>query len=175
MKKIYAQLILSNDKKINLELYPEIAPKSVENFVKLASSGYYKKTIFHRIIENFMIQGGGYYIENNTLLEKEETTPIKGEFKSNGVENDLLHDVGVISMARTNVKDSATSQFFICTARCPHLDGEYAAFGRTTDEASKNVALEISQMPTGMLNAYFQDFPYEPISIVDVKISEEVF
>lgn len=172
---MFAQIILSNGKKINLELYNDIAPISVANFVKLANEGYYKGTIFHRIIENFMIQGGGYLVEDNTLMEAPELTPIKGEFRSNGVENNLHHELGVISMARTNIKDSATSQFFICSAEATWLDGEYAAFGKTTDEESNNIVVEISKMPKGMLSPAFADFPYELISIVDVLISEEKF
>lgn len=172
---MFAQIILSNNKRINLELYSNIAPISVANFVELAKEGYYKETIFHRIIENFMIQGGGYIVKDNTLCEAAELTPIKGEFKSNGIENNIHHELGVISMARTNVKDSATSQFFICSADAPWLDGEYAAFGKTTDEESNKVVLEISKMPKGVLSPAFADFPYEIISIVDILISEEKF
>jgi peptidyl-prolyl cis-trans isomerase B (cyclophilin B) len=122
-----------------------------------------------------MIQGGGYIVKDNTLMEAPELTPIKGEFKSNGVENNLKHELGVISMARTNIKDSATSQFFVCSANTPWLDGEYAAFGKTTDEESKKVVVEISKMPKGMLSPAFQDFPYELIYIEEVLISEEKF
>lgn len=172
---MFAQIILSNGKKINLELYNDIAPISVANFVKLANEGYYKGTIFHRIIENFMIQGGGYLVEDNTLMEAPELKPIKGEFKSNGVENNLKHELGVLSMARTSIKDSATSQFFICSANTPWLDGEYAAFGKTTDEESNNIVVEISKMPKGMLSPAFQDFPYELIWIEEVLISDEKF
>lgn len=172
---MYVQILLSNGKKINLELYKEIAPISVDNFVKLAESGYYKGTIFHRVIEDFMIQGGGYIVKDNTLMEAPELSPIKGEFRSNGVENNLHHELGVISMARTNIKDSATSQFFICSANTPWLDGEYAAFGKTTDDESNKVVVEISKMPKGRLSPAFQDFPYELLWIEDVLVSEEKF
>ena len=172
---MFAQIRLSNKKNINLELYPEVAPISVENFVKLAKDGYYKGTIFHRIIEDFMIQGGGYIVRDNTLMEAPELTPIKGEFRSNGVENNIIHELGVISMARTSIKDSATSQFFICSANTPWLDGEYAAFGKTTDEESNKIVVEISKMPKGMLSPAFQDFPYELIFIEEVVISDEKF
>ena len=139
---MYAQIKLSNGKNINVELYENVAPISVKNFIDLANSGYYKGTIFHRIIEDFMIQGGGYIVKDNTLMEAPELKPIKGEFKSNGVENNLKHELGVLSMARTSIKDSATSQFFICSANTPWLDGEYAAFGKTTDEESNNIVVE---------------------------------
>ena len=111
------------------ELYPEIAPKTVENFVKLAESGFYDGTIFHRVIPGFMIQGGdpdgtgmggpGYSIE--------------GEFSANGFKNDLKHEKGVLSMARAANPNSAGSQFFIMVETSPHLDGQYAAFGRITE------------------------------------------
>lgn len=172
---MYAQIKLSNGKNINVELYENVAPISVKNFIDLANSGYYKGTIFHRIIEDFMIQGGGYIVKDNTLMEAPELKPIKGEFKSNGVENNLKHELGVLSMARTNIKDSATSQFFICSANTPWLDGEYAAFGKTTDEESNNIVVEISKMPKGMLSPAFQDFPYELIWIEEVLISDEKF
>ena len=111
---------------IQLELYPEIAPESVKNFISLANSGFYDGLIFHRVIPGFMIQGGdpkgngtggpGY--------------SIKGEFLANGVQNDLLHERGVLSMARSKAYDSAGSQFFIMHQDYPSLDGNYAAFGR---------------------------------------------
>ena len=105
---------------IKLELFLDVAPNTVANFVALVEQGYYEKLIFHRVIRNFMIQGGwGPDTECN----------IKGEFKSNGFDNPLKHTRGVISMARTMVKDSATSQFFIMHQNSPHLDGEYAGFG----------------------------------------------
>lgn len=114
---------------IKLELYPHIAPNTVKNFISLANKSYYDGLIFHRVIPGFMIQGGcpegtgtggpGYCI--------------KGEFKSNGFANNLKHDRGVISMARTMIPDSAGSQFFIMVDDAPHLDGKYAAFGRVTE------------------------------------------
>ena len=111
---------------MKVELYPEIAPTTVNNFLDLVKKGFYDGIIFHRVIEGFMIQGGcpigngaggpGYVI--------------KGEFKQNGVQNDLKHERGVISMARTSIPDSAGSQFFIMHKAAPHLDGGYAAFGK---------------------------------------------
>lgn len=120
---------MENGKKMTLELYPEIAPITVENFEKLANRGFYDGLIFHRVIEGFMIQGG----------DPEGTGcggpgySIKGEFASNGVKNDLKHTRGVISMARSMMPDSAGSQFFIMHKDAPHLDGQYAAFGKLTD------------------------------------------
>ena len=121
-----ATITMKNGGVIQLELYPEIAPESVKNFISLANSGFYDGLIFHRVIPGFMIQGGdpkgngtggpGY--------------SIKGEFAANGFENDLLHERGVLSMARAKAYDSAGSQFFIMHEDYPSLDGQYAAFGR---------------------------------------------
>lgn len=111
---------------MKLELYPDVAPNTVKNFISLANAGYYDGLIFHRIIAGFMIQGGGYNAEGYPV---ETGYSIKGEFASNGFTNDLKHTRGVISMARTQVRDSASAQFFIMHEDAPHLDGEYAAFG----------------------------------------------
>jgi len=111
--------------KIVIRLYPDVAPESVKNFKKLVSQKFYDGIIFHRVIENFMIQGGDP--DGDGSGGSPQT--IKGEFESNGFENNLRHVRGVVSMARTNVKDSASSQFFICHQGASHLDGDYAAFG----------------------------------------------
>jgi len=111
------------------ELYEDIAPVSVANFVKLAEEGFYDGTIFHRVIPSFMIQGGD---PDGTGMGG-PGYKIKGEFSSNGFKNDLLHEKGVISMARSGHPDSAGSQFFIMADKSPHLDGQYAAFGRVTE------------------------------------------
>ena len=123
--KIIATIEMENGGVMKLELYPEIAPQSVYNFVSLARSGFYDGLTFHRIIPGFMIQGGdplgeGYGGPGYS---------IKGEFASNGVNNPLKHTRGVISMARAMDPNSASSQFFIMHADAPHLDGNYAAFG----------------------------------------------
>ena len=121
--------------KITVELYPDIAPITVENFKKLVSEGFYDGLIFHRVIENFMIQGGcpdGTGLGGKTDANGNRIN-IKGEFSSNGVKNDLDHTRGVISMARSQLVNSASSQFFICHQDAPHLDGKYAAFGKVTD------------------------------------------
>lgn len=142
------------------ELYPEIAPNTVNNFIALANSGYYDGLIFHRVIPGFMIQGGcpqgtgtggpGYCI--------------KGEFSSNGFQNDLKHTLGVLSMARTMIPDSAGSQFFIMVADAPHLDREYAAFGKITENAEK--AVEISRVNRDM----FTDKPKKPQTIKSIRV-----
>ena len=111
--------------KMKLELYPKLAPITVENFLSYVDSGYYEGVTFHRIMKGFMIQGGAGGATN---------AAIKGEFSENGVYNPLSHQYGVISMARTTVKDSATSQFFICNADASaSLDGKYAAFGKLVE------------------------------------------
>ncbi len=122
----YVKIEMTTGDLMILELYPNIAPITVENFQKLVSEKFYDNLIFHRVIEDFMIQGGdpqgtGMGGSNNT---------IKGEFESNGVANNLKHERGVISMARSQIKDSASSQFFICHKDASYLDGDYAAFGK---------------------------------------------
>lgn len=111
---------------IKIELYPEVAPNTVKNFISLVKKGFYDGLIFHRVIENFMIQGGCPN-KNGTGGPGYQ---IKGEFSANGFKNDLKHTEGVISMARTNMPDSAGSQFFIMHKASPHLDNQYAAFGK---------------------------------------------
>jgi len=115
--------------KMTLELYPEKAPITVENFERLANEGFYDGLIFHRVIKGFMIQGGD---PEGTGMGGPGYC-IKGEFAANGVQNDLKHTRGVISMARAMDPDSAGSQFFIMHENAPHLDGQYAAFGKMTD------------------------------------------
>ena len=119
---------MANGKNIKIELYPDVAPITVANFEKLVKEGFYDGLIFHRVISGFMIQGGD---PTGTGMggAKEK---IKGEFLANGVRNDLKHTRGVISMARSNEPDSASSQFFIVQADSTYLDGQYAAFGKVT-------------------------------------------
>lgn len=114
---------------IDAELYPEVAPNSVANFINLANKGFYNGLVFHRIIPGFMIQGG---CPNGSGTGGPGYT-IKGEFRQNGFENDLKHERGVLSMARAMHPDSAGSQFFIMHQNAPHLDGAYAAFGKVTN------------------------------------------
>ena len=120
---------MENGKKIKLELYPDAAPITVANFEKLVREGFYNGLIFHRVIEGFMIQGGD---PTGTGMGGADEK-IKGEFAANGVMNPLKHTRGVISMARSMMKDSASSQFFIMHKDAPHLDGSYAAFGKVVE------------------------------------------
>src|SRR5690625_805334 len=117
---------MENGAKIEIELYPDIAPNTVNNFVSLVRKGFYDGTIFHRVIPGFMVQGG----DPTGTGTGGPGYSIKGEFASNGFANDLKHTRGVLSMARTGMPNSDGSQFFIMVADSPHLDGEYAAFGK---------------------------------------------
>ena len=150
---------MKNGKKIRIELYPDIAPISCENFEKLVKSGFYDGLTFHRVIPGFMIQGG---------CPKGNGTGgpgwnIKGEFSSNGVKNDLKHTRGVLSMARSMAPDSAGSQFFIMHDDAPHLDGQYAAFGKVVE--GMEVVDEIAETATD-----FRDMPLEPQIMEKVTI-----
>ena len=158
---------MENGDIMKAELYPEIAPNTVNNFISLVKKGYYDGLIFHRVISGFMIQGGcpdgsgmggtGYYI--------------KGEFSQNGVDNDLKHTEGVLSMARSMNPDSAGSQFFIMHKNSPHLDGSYAAFGKViegievvnkiaeTDTDYNDRPLEEQKMKTVTVDTQGVDYP----------------
>ena len=155
--------------KIDLELYPDKAPITVKNFLSLVDRKYYDAVVLLRITKDFTIQTGGYYVLDDSLYEKENVPSIKGEFSANGVPNDLLHTAGVISMARTNIKDSASSQFFICSVDTPHLDGQYAAFGKVIDSDSMNEVIKISKIPTTSYGMAFQDFPRIIVSIKTIE------
>ena len=133
---------MENGQKIQLELYPEHAPITVKNFEKLVSEGFYDGLTFHRVIPGFMIQGGDPL--GNGMGGADEN--IKGEFRANGVNNTLKHTRGVISMARAFDPNSASSQFFIMHADAPHLDGQYAAFGKVV--SGMEVVDEIASYPT---------------------------
>ncbi len=144
---------------IIVELYPDVAPITVENFKNLVSEKFYDGLIFHRIISGFMIQGGGI-----TEDYKEKDCPsIKGEFASNGVVNNLKHTRGVISMARTNVPDSASSQFFIMHEAAPHLDGDYAAFGMVVE------GIEVVDKIASVRTNPFNNMPLENVVIESVR------
>lgn len=119
----------TNQGDIRVELYPEIAPNTVNNFLELAQKGFYNGVIFHRVIEGFMIQGG----DPDGRGTGGPGYSIRGEFANNGFKNDLKHTRGVLSMARSMMPNSAGSQFFIMVADAPHLDGEYAGFGQVID------------------------------------------
>ncbi len=150
---------MKNGKKIKIELYPDIAPIYCENCEKLVKSGFYDGLTFHRVIPGFMIQGG---------CPKGNGTGgpgwnIKGEFSSNGVKNDLKHTRGVLSMARSMAPDSAGSQFFIMHDDAPHLDGQYAAFGKVVE--GMEVVDEIAETATD-----FRDMPLDPQIMEKVTI-----
>lgn len=154
-----ATIELDNGKKIVLELYPEVAPNTVNNFISLANSGFYDGTIFHRVIPNFMIQGG----DPEGTGSGGPGYSIKGEFTSNGVKNHLLHTRGVISMARGNDLDSAGSQFFIVQANSEHLDNIHASFGKVTE--GMDVVDEIANLETGK-----NDRPVNPPVMTKVTV-----
>ena len=131
---------------IKAELYPEIAPNTVNNFVSLVKKGFYDGVIFHRVIPGFMIQGG----DPNGVGIGGPGYSIKGEFSANGFQNDLKHTRGVLSMARTMIPDSAGSQFFIMHQDAPHLDRQYAAFGKVIEGIE--VVDKIARAPRNMMN-----------------------
>ena len=146
---------------IQLELYPDIAPITVDNFVSLAEDGFYDGLTFHRIISGFMIQGGDPRGDGTGGSDKE----IKGEFSANGVENNLSHTRGVISMARSPLYDSASSQFFIMHQDTPRLDGQYAAFGKVTE--GMDVVDEIASVEVDPEDG---STPIEPVYIEYIKV-----
>lgn len=149
------------------ELYPGKAPKTVENFLSLVESGFFSGTVFHRVIKGFMIQGGGY----DESYEHKDAAPIKGEFIANGwMDNDIKHERGVLSMARTSDPDSGSSQFFIMHRDSPHLDAQYAAFGKVTD--GLDVLDSIASVRTGTLGRYMQDVPREAVVIESITLAE---
>ena len=150
---------------IRVELYPDVAPISVANFVELAESGFYDGLIFHRVISGFMIQGGGF----NEKMEQKKSKSIKGEFSANGVENNIKHTRGVLSMARTMIPDSGSSQFFIMHEDAPHLDGQYAAFGKVTD--GMDVVDKIAKTQTTTVSG-MSDVPKTPQVIKTIRIDK---
>ena len=157
MKKVTIEM--ENGGVMRGELYEDIAPITVENFEKLANEGFYNGLTFHRVIPGFMIQGG---------CPKGNGTGgpgycIKGEFTMNGVKNDLKHTTGVLSMARTMMPDTAGSQFFIMVADAPHLDGQYASFGKITE--GMEVAQEIVNVKTDRM-----DCPLTPVKIKTIVV-----
>ncbi|MBQ2803681.1 MAG: peptidylprolyl isomerase [Lachnospiraceae bacterium] len=144
---------------IKLELYPEIAPVSVNNFISLVNNKFYDGLIFHRVIRGFMIQGG--CPDGNGMGGPGYS--IKGEFRQNGITNDLKHTEGVLSMARSMHPDSAGSQFFIMHKNAPHLDGSYAAFGKVIE--GMEVVNKIAETPTD-----YSDRPMEPQVMATVVV-----
>ena len=158
MEKVFIEIEMENGDVMKGELYPEVAPITVENFLKLIDEDFFAGLIFHRVIPGFMIQGGcpeGMGIGGPGYS-------IKGEFSRNGFANNLKHTKGVLSMARTMIKDSASSQFFIMHKPAPHLDGEYAAFGKITE--GLDIVDQIANVPTN-----FQDCPTTPVVIKTIR------
>ena len=151
---------MENGDKIKIELYPEIAPETVANFEKLVKSSFYDGLTFHRVIKGFMIQGG---CPGGTGAGGPGWS-IKGEFASNGFRNDLKHERGVISMARTSDPNSAGSQFFIMHEDAPHLDGEYAAFGKVVE------GMEAVDRIASTKVSFFNDKPVQPQIMKTVTI-----
>lgn len=154
---------MQNGKTIDIELDATAAPITCENFLKLVNQGFYNGLTFHRVIPGFMIQGGDPD-GNGTGGPGYE---IKGEFSANGFKNDLKHTLGVLSMARTMIPDSAGSQFFIMVADAPHLDGQYAAFGKITENAQ--AAVDISRVNRNMYN----DMPKKPQVIKTIRVDTQ--
>ena len=152
-------ITMENGDVMKAELYPEIAPNTVNNFISLVQKGYYDGLIFHRVIKGFMIQGG---CPDGTGMGGPGYS-IRGEFSQNGFANPLKHDAGVLSMARTMMPNSAGSQFFIMHETSPHLDGSYAAFGKITE--GLDVIDAIATVPTD-----FRDKPLEPQVIKSMVI-----
>ncbi len=153
------EIIMEDGGVIKAELYPASAPITVANFVKLINESFFDGLIFHRVISGFMIQGGGMSADGTP----KHAESIKGEFKRNGVDNPLKHTRGVLSMARTMFPNSASSQFFIMHADAPHLDGEYAAFGKVTE--GMDVVDRIAETPTD-----YNEQPVAPQVIKTIKM-----
>ena len=159
---IKATIEMENGKKMTLELYPEYAPQTVENFVELVGQGFYDGLIFHRVIDGFMIQGGD---PTGTGMGGSENT-IRGELRANGVNNTIKHKRGTVSMARTNEPNSASSQFFIVQRDSLYLDGQYAAFGRVTE--GMEVVDEIASCKTD-----YNDRPVVPQRIKRITLDQD--
>lgn len=157
----HVTITMENDQVMKGELYDDIAPITVENFEKLANGKFYDGLTFHRVIPGFMIQGG---CPDGTGMGGPGYN-IKGEFTSNGVKNDLKHTLGVLSMARSMNPDSAGSQFFIMVEDAPHLDGQYASFGKITDNVE--AAIDISKVKTNRA-----DKPLEDVIIKSIRVED---
>ncbi len=166
--KLYFTITLQDGSVMKGELYPDLAPETVANFVELVKSKFYDGLIFHRVIDGFMIQAGAY---DKNFTPKLPEKAVKGEFYANGVKNALKHEKGVISMARTNDPNSATSQFFIMDEATPSLDGNYAAFGKITK--GLDVIERISKVKTHTNEEGFADVPVTPVVIKTIRMSKQ--
>lgn len=157
-----ATITMKNGDTIRIELYPEKAPNTVKSFISLANSGFYSGVIFHRVVKNFVIQGG----DPTGTGRGGPGYCIPGEFAANGFsQNDISHVPGVISMARAQSMNSGGSQFFIVTGNALFLDGQYAAFGKVMDEESMNAVEKIHSAPTD-----FTDRPLAPMEMASVTV-----
>ena len=157
-------ILMEDGKKMTAELYPDKAPNTVNNFISLANKGFYDGLTFHRVIPGFMIQGG----DPDGTGSGGPGYEIKGEFPSNGFpQNDLKHTAGVLSMARTNIPDSAGSQFFIMVAPAEHLDGDYAAFGQLTEGLDDAIAI------SRVLRSMWDDKPKKPVVIQSIRVDTQ--
>lgn len=155
-----AEMLMEDGSTVKIELYPDVAKNTVNNFISLANKGFYNGLIFHRVIKGFMIQGGDPL--GNGMGGADYN--IRGEFRSNGINNTLPHTRGVISMARASNPNSASSQFFIMHQDAPHLDGDYAAFGKVTEgveEVDKIASVKVDYM----------DKPVSDQKIASIKIN----
>ena len=158
-EKPIVTITMQNGDVMKAELYPEIAPNTVNNFISLINKGFYNGLIFHRVIKGFMLQGGD---PEGTGMGGPDYS-IKGEFTSNGFTNNLKHTKGVLSMARTMMPDSAGSQFFLMHKTSPHLDGEYAAFGKVIE--GLEVIDKIAEVPTDFSDKPLEDQVIESITV----------
>ena len=152
---------------IKIELYPQIAPNTVHNFVSLVNKGYYNGLIFHRVIRGFMIQGG---CPDGTGMGGPGYS-IPGEFNANGFDNNLSHEPGVISMARSGHPDSAGSQFFLMHETSPHLDGQYAGFGKVTE--GMDVINKIAETETGRGDAPVEEQRMQTVTVDTFGVTYE--
>ena len=161
MSNPIATITMADGRVMTAELYPEKAPNTVNNFISLANKGFYDGKIFHRVIPGFMIQGG---CPNGNGMGG-PGYQINGEFAANGFkQNDIVHTTGVLSMARTMAPNSAGSQFFIMVAPAPHLDGQYAAFGKVIE--NEQAAIDISRVQRNMMN----DKPKKDVVIESIRV-----
>lgn len=160
---VTGRIVLESDEYMDFVLYPELAETTVKNFVELAKSGFYNNTVFHRVIKDFVIQGGGYFKTDEGKTTKAADS-ITGEFLSNGYMNLLPHTTGALSMARTSDPNSASSQFFICDSDCTSLNGQYAVFGYVT--SGEDLIHRIASVQTDA-----DDCPVEYVVIKEIIIN----
>jgi peptidyl-prolyl cis-trans isomerase B (cyclophilin B) len=167
MKNPIIKITVRDFGEMTAELYPDKAPKTVENFLSLIEQDFFSGLIFHRVISGFMIQGGGF----DESFAHKDAPAIRGEFLANGcMQNDLRHTRGVLSMARTSDPDSASSQFFVMHRDAPHLDAQYAGFGKLTD--GFDVLDKIAAVKTGRMG-WYDDVPKSPVVIEKIEVIEK--